>query len=59
MPLVSAHHLAFPATTPKGMHEHVGQISDFFAHPKIAGSTIRRGKEMDSIQIYQLNTTLV
>ncbi|KAG7370111.1 hypothetical protein IV203_027857 [Nitzschia inconspicua] len=42
-----------------GMHELVGQISDYFVHPKICGTTIRRGKEIDSIQIYQLNCTLV
>lgn len=41
------------------MHELVGQISDYFAHPKICGTTIRRDKEMDSIQTYQLNCTLV
>lgn len=42
-----------------GMHELVGQISDYFANPKICGTTIRRNKEIDSIQIYQLNCTLV
>ena len=41
------------------MHELVGQISDYFADPKICGTTIRLNKEMDSIQIYQLNCTLV
>lgn len=41
------------------MHELVGQISDYFVHPNICGTTIRRGKEIDSIQIYQLNCTLV
>lgn len=42
-----------------GMHELVGQISDYFSHPKICGTTLRRDKEIDSIQIYQLNCTLV
>ncbi|KAG7345038.1 hypothetical protein IV203_032569 [Nitzschia inconspicua] len=42
-----------------GVHELVGQILNYFVHPKICGTTIRRGKEMDSIQIYQLNCTLV
>lgn len=42
-----------------GMHELVGQISDYFADPKFCGTTIRRGKEIDSIQTYQLNCTLV
>lgn len=41
------------------MHELVGQISDYFANPKICGTTIRRNKEVDSIQIYQLTCTLV
>jgi len=42
-----------------GMHELVGQISDYFVHPKICGTTLRKGKEIDSIQMYKLNCTLV
>lgn len=41
------------------MHELVGHLADTFSHPLICGTTIRRNKEIDSIQMYQLNCTLV
>jgi hypothetical protein len=35
-------------------HEHVGQISDYFFKPDFVGTTLREGKDMDSIQTYLL-----
>jgi hypothetical protein len=40
-------------------HEHVGQVSDYFYKPDFVGTTLREGKEMDSIQTYLLLCALV
>uniref|UniRef100_A0A7S0KXD5 Lipoxygenase domain-containing protein n=2 Tax=Asterionellopsis glacialis TaxID=33640 RepID=A0A7S0KXD5_9STRA len=41
------------------MHEHVGQVSDYTSNPTMVGTTLRSGKEMDSIQTSCLLSALV
>lgn len=35
-----------------GIHEHVGQVSDYMIHPKFIGAKLEEGKEMQNIQTY-------
>jgi len=44
--------------TVTGFHEHVGHVSDYFWSPDMVGTTIRDGKDMDSIQSYCLLVSL-
>lgn len=45
--------------TATGYHEHVGHVSDYFSSPVLVGTTLREGKEIDSIQSYALLVSLV
>jgi hypothetical protein len=45
--------------TVTGYHEHVGQVADYFWSPDLVGTTLRDGKEMDSIQTFALLMSLV
>ena len=35
-----------------GIHEHVGQISDYMIDPRFIGAKLQQGKEMQNIQTY-------
>jgi hypothetical protein len=35
-----------------GVHEHVGQVSDYMIDPRFIGAKLREGKEMQDIQTY-------
>ncbi|CAF0840551.1 unnamed protein product [Rotaria sordida] len=35
-----------------GIHEHVGQISDYMTDPRFIGAKLQQGKEMQNIQTY-------
>ncbi len=38
--------------TNTGIHEHVGQISDYMVDPRFIGAKLQEGKEMQNIQTY-------
>jgi len=45
-------------STATGFHEHVGHMVDYWARPDVAGTTLREGKEIDSIQTYSMLSAL-